>query len=140
MIPAPLRFFEVEEEELWPDAAELNETKFGITPKAFDAVDMILSTGEFIVVMVDAPVFIAAQHQAVIPEPAIGIDRGFGKHLSLDHRLQLCPRAVFNDSGEDFAAAFEQPGSPAFFWPLRVLAGRARAGGQNKIHRSPPRR
>ena len=55
MIPTPLGFFEVEEEELRTDSPELDETEFGITPKAFDAIDMILSTGEFVVVMVNAP-------------------------------------------------------------------------------------
>ena len=32
-------------------------------------------------------VFVVAQEQAVIAEPAVGIDGGLGKHLSLDDRL-----------------------------------------------------
>src|SRR5438094_3765895 len=109
MVPAPLRFFEMKEEELMSDSTKLNETKFGIAPKALDAVDVIFPTGEFVVVMVNAPVLVATQHQAIIPEPAIGIDRGFGKHLSLDDRLQFCPGTVFHHAGKDFAAALEQP-------------------------------
>ncbi len=109
MIPAPLGFFEVEEEELRADSPELDETEFGVTPKAFDAVDMILSTRKLIVVMVDAAVFVASQHQAVVPEPAVGIDRGCGKHLSFDDRLQLCTGTVFHHFGKDPTAALEQP-------------------------------
>jgi hypothetical protein len=35
----------------------------------------------------NAPVFVTAQEQAVIAEPAVVIDSGLGKRLSLDDRL-----------------------------------------------------
>src|SRR2546423_8980047 len=109
MVPAPFGFLEVEKEELRPDSTQFDETKFGITPKAFDAVDMILSTGEFIVMMIDAPVPVAAQDQAVIAEPAIGVDSCFGEHLSLNHRLQLCAGTVFHHLRENLSAALQKP-------------------------------
>ncbi len=108
MIPAPLRFFEMKEEEFGPDSTEFNETEFSIAPKAFDAVHMVLAAREFVVVMVNAPVFVATQHQAIIPEPAVGINRGLGKHLTFDDRLQLRAGAVFDHASEDLATAFEQ--------------------------------
>ena len=119
MIPAPLGFFEMEKEELWTDSPEFNETKFGVTPKAFDAVNMIFSTGEFVVMMIDAPMLVAAEHQTLIPKPAVGINGGLGKHLPLDDRLQLCFGAVFDHARENLAATLEQtndgrfPGGPA---------------------------
>ena len=109
VIPAPFGFFEMEEEELWSDAAQFDEAKLGVAPKALNAVDVIFATGELVFMMMNAAVFVTAKEQAVITEPSVGIDRGFGKNLSLDDRLQLCPGAVFHHAGEDLPAAFEQP-------------------------------
>src|SRR5471030_563832 len=109
VIPAPFGFFEMEEEELGSDATQLDEAKLGVAPEALDAVDVVLATGELVFMVMNAPVFVTAQKQAVITEPSVGIDRGFGKHLSLDDRLQLCPGAVFHHAREDPSAAFEKP-------------------------------
>ena len=100
--------FEMKEEELRTDSTEFDEAKFGIAPKALDPVHMVFTARKFVLVVVDAPVFVAAQQQAVIAEPAVGVDGGFGKHLTFDDRLQLCPGAIFHHTGEDFAAAFVQ--------------------------------
>src|SRR2546428_201402 len=109
MIPAPFRFLEMEKEELRTNATQLDETKLGVAPKALDPVDVILAAGELVFVVVNAPMFVTAQEQAIVAEPAVGIDGRLGKHLSLDNRLQFCPGAVFHHAGKDLAAAFEQP-------------------------------
>src|SRR6478672_10947920 len=108
MIPTPFRFLEVEEEKLAAHAAQLDEAKLGIAPKALDPVDMVFPTGELIFMMVNAMVLVPAQDQSVVRLPAVGVDGGFGKHPAPDDRLQLCLGAVLHHAGEDPAAAFEQ--------------------------------
>jgi hypothetical protein len=98
----------MEKEELRTNATQLDEAKLGVAPKALDPVDVVLAAGKLVFVVMNAPVFVTAQEQAVIGEPAVGIDGGLGKQLSLDDRLQLCPGAVLDHAGKDFAAAFEQ--------------------------------
>ena len=43
----PLRFFEVEKKELRADAAQFEETEFGVAPEALDAVDVILTVANW---------------------------------------------------------------------------------------------
>ena len=108
MIPAPLRFFKVKKEELRAHAAQLNEAELGVAPKALDAVDVVFAAGKLVFVVMNAPVFVTAQEQAIVAEPTVGIDGRPGKHLSPNNRLQLCPGATFYHPGEDFSAPFEQ--------------------------------
>lgn len=128
MIPAPFRFLEVEEEEFRTNAAQFDKAELGITPEAFDSVDVVLAAGELVFMVMNAPVFITTKQQAVIAEPSVGVDRGLGKHLSFDDRLQLCPGAVFDHASEDFAAALEKPDD-----------GRLAAGSASSPAPHPPR-
>ena len=121
MIPAPFGFLEVEKEELLANAAQLDEAKLGVAPEALDPVDVIFSAGEFILMVMNAMVFVTAQHEAVVSLPAIGIDGGLGQHPALDDRLQLCLGSVLHHAGEDLAAAFEKPNDG------RLAAGSASA-------------
>src|SRR5712692_9504044 len=106
MIPAPLRFLEMEEEKLWSNSAQFDEAELGVAPKALNPVDVVLAAGVLVLVVMNAPVFVTAQEQDIIAEPSVGIDRGLGKHLAFDDRLQLCLGTVFHHAGEDLAAAF----------------------------------
>ena len=108
VVETPLGFFEVKDEVIETDAPELCETQFGETPKGFDAVDVVFSTGELVFMMMNPMVFVAAQDEAVVGLPAIGINGGFGKHLPLHNRHKLLLGAVLDDGGEDFSSAFEQ--------------------------------
>jgi len=108
MIPAPFRFFEVKKEELPADAAQFDEAELGVAPEAFDPVDMVFAAGKLVFVVMNAPVFVSAQEQAIVAQPAIGVNGCLGKHLSLDDRLQLCPGAVFHHASKDFASTFEK--------------------------------
>ena len=74
MIETPFGFLEVEGEANGTDAMKFGEAQLGETPKAFDAVDVVLATGELIFVMMNARMFIAIENEAVIGLPAIGID------------------------------------------------------------------
>ena len=108
MIPAPFRFLEVKKEEFRPDAAQFDETEFGITPEALDPVDVIFAAGKLVFVVMNAMMLVTAQDEAVVSLPAVGVDGGFGQHLPLDDRLQLYLGAVFDHARKDLAAAFEQ--------------------------------
>ena len=79
MIPTPFRFLEMEKEELWANATQLDEAKLGVAPKAFDPVDVVLAAGKLVLVVVNASVFVTAQEQAIVAEPPVGIDGGLGK-------------------------------------------------------------
>ena len=50
MIPAPFRFLEVEKEELRANAAQFEEAKLGVAPKALDPVDVVLAASELVFV------------------------------------------------------------------------------------------
>jgi len=108
MIPTPFRFLEVEEKVLGTDAAQFGEAQLGKAPEALDAIDVVFSAGELVLVMVDAVMLVAAQDEAVIGLPAVGINGGLGKHLALDDRHQGLLGAVLDDLGENLAAALEQ--------------------------------
>ena len=133
--PAPFRFLEMEKEELRTNATQLDEAKLGVAPKALDPRGRGSCREQTFVVM-NAPVFVTAQEQAVIAEPAVGIDGGLGKQLSLDDRPQVCPGAVLDHAGKDFAAAFEQSDDGCLARRLRVCAGPARAVGQSRTRQS----
>jgi hypothetical protein len=87
MMPAPFRFLEMEKEELRANPAPLDEAKLGVAPEALDPVDGILAAGKLVFVAGNAPVFVTAQEQAIVAEPAVGLNGGWGKHLSFDDRL-----------------------------------------------------
>ena len=94
MVPAPFGFLEVEDEVFGADAAQLGEAQLGEAPEAFDPVDVVLAAGELVFVMMNAVVFVAAEHEAVVGLPAVGIDGGCGEHLALDDRHQFSLGAV----------------------------------------------
>ncbi len=83
MVPAPLRFLEVKKKELPTNTAQLDEAKLGVTPKALDPVDMVFTADKLVFVVVNAPVLVTAQEQAIITEPAVGVDGSSKKALVL---------------------------------------------------------
>lgn len=114
MVPAPFGFLKMKKEEFWPDSAQFSKAKLGVTPKAFDAVDMVLAAGKLIFVMIDAPVFAASQDQAVVAEPSIGVDGGFRKHLAFDDWLQPCAGAVFTTAVKTLPPRLSSPMTGVF--------------------------
>jgi len=68
---------------------ELNKPSFGISPKPFNAVDVGLASGEFILAMIHSEVFsIPDINQAIVASPAIGIDDAVQADLSSNYFLQ----------------------------------------------------
>jgi len=108
MIPAPLAFEQVGKEVAFMQAAHLGHAEFGEAPERFDAVDVVLATGELVFVVMDAVMPVAVEHQAVVGSPAIRVDGAAGQHLTFDDGLQCLPRAVRHDLHVDVPASFEQ--------------------------------
>ena len=105
MVPTPFGFFKVKQEKLLAHTPQFGEAELGKAPEALDAVDVVLAPGKLVFVVENAVVFVAAQKQPVVAEPAVGVHGGHGKHLALDDRLQRCTGTVYNDAREDLAAA-----------------------------------
>ncbi len=66
----------MKQEKLLSHTTQFGEAKLGKTPEAFDAVDVVLAPGELVFVVEDAMVLVAAQEQAVVAEPPVGVDGG----------------------------------------------------------------
>ena len=108
MIETPLRFFEVNEEFFFPDSAKFCHAKLRITPKRFDAVDMIFTSGEFIFMMMNAVVLIAICYQSIVSLPAIGVDITALNDSALKNRHKLCLGTVFDDTQKHPSLPFMQ--------------------------------
>ena len=63
----------MEKEELRTNVTQLDEAKLGVAPKALDPDDVVLGAGKLVCVVMNAPVFVTTQEQAVIAEPAVGM-------------------------------------------------------------------
>jgi hypothetical protein len=54
VVESPFRFLEVNEELFLPNPAKFRHAELRKTPEGFDAIDVVLSTGEFIGMVVDS--------------------------------------------------------------------------------------
>ena len=106
MIETPLRFFEVNEEFFFPDSTKFFHAKLRITPKRFDAVNMIFSSREFIFMVVNAVVLIAICYQPIVSLPTIGIDIAAFHNAALKNWHKLCLGTVFDDAQNEVDPIF----------------------------------
>jgi hypothetical protein len=91
VVPAPLAFLKVEEELFPADGSEFEEAMFGEAPKGFDAIDVILTSGEFVGMVMNPVMLITIGHQAIVGLPSVGINIALGKNVALEDRQQLLP-------------------------------------------------
>ena len=101
MVEAPFAFFEMEEEAILAHTAQFEEAKLGVAPEAFDAVDVVFAAGKLVLVMMNAVVFAALEHEAVAGFPALGADVRPLDHPAGDDRHQLLAGTVFDDTHLD---------------------------------------
>ena len=88
--------------------SESEKPGFGITPEAFDSIDMVFAMDEFILSMVDPKVlFITKVDESIVTSPAIGMDNAFKTHTTSDNRLQCGSPAIRDNFGIYFPIAFE---------------------------------
>ena len=110
IIESELTLFEMEEKQIFPDAASFREPRLGSTPEAFNAVDMDSPPldRENIVAVIDPVVFAVAKvDEAVVASPAIGVDDAAAVHLPSDNGLQRAFFGVGNNFGVHFPIALE---------------------------------
>ena len=89
-------------------AAKPGKPGLGVSPEAFDSIDMTSIFGEFIFSVIDAHVFFESQvHQPVVPSPAIGMDHALKVYPATDNGLQRGLSTIRHDLGVDLAVAFE---------------------------------
>ena len=108
MVETPLRFFKVNEEFFLPDSAKFCHAKLRITPKRFDAVNMIFSSREFVFMMVNAVVLITICYQSIVSLPTVGIDITAFHNSALKNWHKLCLRTVFDDTQKHPSLSFMQ--------------------------------
>lgn len=106
MIPTKLAFFEVEKELIFADAVEFKEAMLSEAPERFDAVDVVLSASEFVLVVMDTMMAKAAGHKAIVGFPAIGVNVARRKDIPSENRHQLLPGAVLDDADEHPISSF----------------------------------
>ena len=108
MIETPLRFFEVNEEFFLPDSAKFCHAKLRITPKRFDAVNMIFSSREFIFMVVNAVVLISICYQSIVSLPVVVINIAAFHNSALKNWHKLCLGTVFDDTQKHTSLSFMQ--------------------------------
>ena len=106
MVEAPFGFLEVNEELFLPNPAKFRHAKLRKTPEGFDAIDMVLSAGEFIGVMVDPVVSEAVSDKSVVSLPAVGVNIAAFDNATLENRHEFCLGAVFDHAHEHPPLAF----------------------------------
>ena len=114
MVESPGAFQQVHDELFPADTTKLRQAKLRETPKAFDAVDVVFTSGEFVLMVMDPVVAVSFGDQTVIGFPAICVDGRIGQDLPFDDWHKLLARAVLHHLNMDFAAAFEKPDDRSF--------------------------
>jgi len=100
---------------LFAHTSESEKPGFGITPEAFDSVDMAFAMDEFILSMVDPKVlFITKVNESIVTSPTIRMDNAFKAHTASDNRLQRGSPAIRDNFGIHFPVAFEDAKNNSF--------------------------
>jgi len=109
MVEPELALFQMQAEGMFGNAVELRQPAFGKAPERLNAIDVMLSSGEFVVAVADPEMLVKADvHQPVVAASAVGVDDAVDVCLAPDNGLQRGLRSVGDDFGVDAIAAFEQ--------------------------------
>ena len=115
VIETEFGFFEVEVEGSPRDTFELCEAMLGRAPKGLDAVDVVFSVGELILSMTDAKVFrVPDIDQAVVADPAIGVDDRVEADFAPDYLLQRTFLGIWNDLSPYMITTFQNAEDDGF--------------------------
>lgn len=96
-------------ERVLAHASELGEPGFGDAPEAFDVVDVVVTSGEFIIAMVDTEVPVVSHiDETIVAFKPIGVNDTVTGHLAPDDGLQFGFGAVRHDLGIDPAMPFDE--------------------------------
>jgi hypothetical protein len=73
MIPK-LHFLKIPRELFFGDAVMFDESFFGITPKALEAIDIDFASGKALFLVIDSEMPVTAEHQAIVADEPIGVN------------------------------------------------------------------
>ncbi len=85
---------------------EFKEAMLSEAPKGFDPIDMVLTSGKFVFVVMDTMMMKPARHQAIVGFPAVGVNVALGEHVSSENGHQLLPGAVRDDADKHSISSF----------------------------------
>ena len=88
MIEPKLTFFKMQVEGTGSHATKANQACFGMSPEAFNPVDVVAAFCKFVLAMIDSKV-LAVPHvnQAVIATPTVRVDDAFQFYFAAYNRL-----------------------------------------------------
>ena len=88
VIKPKLTFFQVQVEGAGRHSAETIQSRFCISPEAFNTVDVIAAFGKFVLAMIN-PKMLAVTHidQTIIATPTVRVDDAAELNLAPYHRL-----------------------------------------------------
>lgn len=107
-IEAPFALFQKPEEVPWLDSIELAHVPFGLVPKVFDSVDVVLLIGKQLRV-VDAMVMKVRHVERVVGPERIGVDDRVGFDLLLDDRQQRLHLGIGHLAVKTLPRLFNRP-------------------------------
>src|SRR6266404_3289359 len=89
-------------------AIELLQATLGVTPEAFDSIDVMRSAHELVPTMIDSEMLrVTNINQAIVAAPTIRMDDGIQSHATANYGLQRAFSAVRHHFRVDAAVAFE---------------------------------
>ena len=109
MVPSPLAFLEVKKKSILLNATEFGHPEFSKTPEAFNAIDVVLATDKFVLMVMHPVVLIAAGHEAIVSLPAVSVDVAVGEHMASDYWHQLSFGAVFDHAHKNSLSSLVEP-------------------------------
>jgi hypothetical protein len=82
---------------------EPGKSRFGISPKALDSIDMTFIMNKLILSMIDSKMFLVSEiNESIIASPTVRMNNTLEVHATPDNRLQCGSLAVGNDFSKDW--------------------------------------
>ena len=89
-------------ERFFIHTSESGESRFGITPKALDSIDMTFIMNKLILSMVDSKMFLVSEiNEPIVAPPTVRMDNTLEVNTTSDNGLQCSSSAVWDDLSED---------------------------------------
>ena len=110
MVKAIFSFFEVQLEDPAGKTFEFSQSEFGKSPKRFNPVNMGVSSGKLVAVVINTVMLLIAEiHEAVVSAPTVRIKYAVKSNSPLNHRRKSGSGDVAYNLGIDFPIPLEQP-------------------------------
>lgn len=101
-IEALFALLETPVQTLFADLVESAHVPLGLTPKVFNAVDMVTTGGDEGLTVIHAPVMELEDVKCIIRGEPVGIHDTLGVNLLADNRHQRLGFGIGNDGGQHF--------------------------------------